>query len=513
MHGVEAALPKASTAENVPKNLGSASITVPSDGPRVKQLKDMVFVKDMSAALTSGEFALRLGGAEQPGLIDYEGLCNRLASFAERLERHPPEESVLSPDEVWKASRELRAVGKKLEERLVQMVAAQGRGRERRAVHKSQPQEEVLTVPETSVAPPMDESSNAEGQQEDNRILVYLREDNTVDIDSALKESIAAQPFSSGLWERLRGKGHEAEEWGSSEDEMPHDDSRVVQKRTVLSERQRELAKAEDERTLMVGKMRAVSDPAAHTTLSHELLQLDRLISERDALVLLANVDLLFEQVAFSLGKELDKATISDWDSCGEQWKSLVAEFSLLDKQVAPYQGLASTSNIGAGLDCCELRVLEANICKLADHLGVRVNSVNQKKGVARIIKHQWLAVRSGFRKVRRGILFYTNGLWLLGQDVQHAVKLVMKAAFLKYTFQPREVKVCYRAIKDVCVLVPFLIILLIPLSPPGHVLVFSLILKVFPDFFPSPFTERRQNVMRVYAEIKPVKGRANLWA
>ena len=32
---------------------------------------------------------------------------------------------------------------------------------------------------------------------------------------------------------------------------------------------------------------------------------------------------------------------------------------------------------------------------------------------------------------------------------------------------------------QDLLVLVPFLIILLIPLSPPGHMLVFSLILKV----------------------------------
>ena len=65
--------------------------------------------------------------------------------------------------------------------------------------------------------------------------------------------------------------------------------------------------------------------------------------------------------------------------------------------------------------------------------------------------------------------------------------------------------------VQDLLVLVPFLILLLIPLSPPGHMLVFSLILKartikcrggrmcfsccqVYPDFVPSPFTEHRQN-------------------
>jgi hypothetical protein len=42
-------------------------------------------------------------------------------------------------------------------------------------------------------------------------------------------------------------------------------------------------------------------------------------------------------------------------------------------------------------------------------------------------------------------------------------------------------------------------IILLIPLSPIGHVLVFGAIQRVFPDFFPSCFTERRQNLLELY--------------
>ena len=33
----------------------------------------------------------------------------------------------------------------------------------------------------------------------------------------------------------------------------------------------------------------------------------------------------------------------------------------------------------------------------------------------------------------------------------------------------------------------------------PGHVFVFSLIQRFFPDFFPTPYTDRRQNLMRIY--------------
>lgn len=51
---------------------------------------------------------------------------------------------------------------------------------------------------------------------------------------------------------------------------------------------------------------------------------------------------------------------------------------------------------------------------------------------------------------------------------------------------------------------IPFLIILIIPLSPVGHVLVFSFFQKNFPEFFPSSFTEQRQNVTKIYRDIVP---------
>lgn len=57
-------------------------------------------------------------------------------------------------------------------------------------------------------------------------------------------------------------------------------------------------------------------------------------------------------------------------------------------------------------------------------------------------------------------------------------------------------VSVFRRTFKDTITFIPVVIILLIPLSPIGHVLVFGAIQRVFPDFFPSCFTERRQNLL-----------------
>jgi hypothetical protein len=54
-----------------------------------------------------------------------------------------------------------------------------------------------------------------------------------------------------------------------------------------------------------------------------------------------------------------------------------------------------------------------------------------------------------------------------------------------RYPLKPREAKLLQRIAKDLFTLVPFVIILIIPLSPLGHVLVFSFIQRFFPGDLP----------------------------
>ena len=65
--------------------------------------------------------------------------------------------------------------------------------------------------------------------------------------------------------------------------------------------------------------------------------------------------------------------------------------------------------------------------------------------------------------------------------------------------FRSFHLSLSRRTFKDVITFIPFVIILLIPLSPIGHVLVFGAIQRFFPDFFPSCFTEQRQNLLQLY--------------
>lgn len=84
----------------------------------------------------------------------------------------------------------------------------------------------------------------------------------------------------------------------------------------------------------------------------------------------------------------------------------------------------------------------------------------------------------------------------------QYASWLISRASS-GYTLKPREVRTLQRTAKDLLTLIPFTIILIIPMTPVGHVLVFSLIQRIFPDFFPSTFTDRRQSLSKKYEEIE----------
>jgi hypothetical protein len=102
---------------------------------------------------------------------------------------------------------------------------------------------------------------------------------------------------------------------------------------------------------------------------------------------------------------------------------------------------------------------------------------------------------------VRSGLEFYSRGTKLFGDDLRYATALCVKAV-QGSTLSPREARTLRRTAKDTLTLIPVTIILIIPLTPVGHVLVFSFIQRIFPDFFPSTFTERRQNLMKLYEAI-----------
>ena len=68
------------------------------------------------------------------------------------------------------------------------------------------------------------------------------------------------------------------------------------------------------------------------------------------------------------------------------------------------------------------------------------------------------------------------------------------------------------RTARDILAFVPFTVILIAPLTPVGHVLIFGFLQRYFPGFFPTQFSSRRQElVMRWRPALQPAQ--PLLWA
>ena len=69
-------------------------------------------------------------------------------------------------------------------------------------------------------------------------------------------------------------------------------------------------------------------------------------------------------------------------------------------------------------------------------------------------------------------------------------------------TLSLMQVRHLRRTSRDILVFIPFIIILILPLTPIGHVAVFAFLQKYFPDVFPSQLSIRRQEIMLRYVIV-----------
>ncbi|CAK9012632.1 unnamed protein product [Durusdinium trenchii] len=330
------------------------------------------------------------------------------------------------------------------------------------------------------------------------RLLLYIREDQTVDLDGALNEARKVAKFSGDLWERLNGQGH-----GRSKDASRGESQKTREKREAMELARGQLQKAEEKRKAFVaqaaGELNQAPDEARTQDylwqLRSEWRSCEQSCRDARSLLVLRSIEWSLQRSAEELEKDLQQTSMADWAVAGPQQKMQVAELALIEKQAASYQEKAAEH-----LE--ELEVLEMDCTKFATRLGLKVQEESHdfNSSVRRVMSQMQRAME----RTKSGLEFYTNGVQLLWQDVQYAWRLVSKAAFSNYTLKAWEVRTMQRTVKDLLTLIPFLIILIIPLSPVGHVLVFSFFQKNFPEFFPSSFTEQRQNVTKLYRDIAP---------
>lgn len=233
----------------------------------------------------------------------------------------------------------------------------------------------------------------------------------------------------------------------------------------------------------------------ARTRLASEIRSMDDEVNEIRKELAVRTLQVEMALIYLTLEAELLDTSGSEDVRTDEEESLLVAEFGLLDADLARLR-ISVDRREAILVDDEELEVLATDIPDLKSRLGIMEDAsipVNQRAA---------LAFSDGVTKIQAGSSFYLRGMRLLGGDISYSLRLFW-AAVTGTTLKPREVQTVRRTAKDVLVLIPFSIILIAPITPVGHVLVFSFLQKYFPGFFPSSFSAKRQEVMKRYELIK----------
>ena len=470
--------------------------------PRVQRLKDVSFQKEILKDITAAEFALQVEIKNAESTIDYDRLILKL-------------ENKLSLLQTRGDSSDNQALRDRLLGTQKDLIRLKDMGPPSKTTSARYGPPAPAPAPTT---PPSSEGDRLKEIQESLRVIV--REDGTVDWDGAKATGKEVAKFGAELWERLNGKEESeglpsiAEIFGQVQAKAPETDD-VIRLRAAVDAAKEDIErvlKTRDElrRDLRVARRDGLEIQPADVKV---LKKLDARVKDLDNRLRISTLDLDIERICVYLQKELE-SSLEPLDQ-----RVFIAEAALLDKQLAsivaglrlgagagasaPADSDAAAEAAGPGARKAAASYLPAGISSLLeekedrkltdltlvdeDELALVIGEVGDLKsrlGLDAVAQMDWgslgVLVSDSIAKVKVGLNFYGEGTKLLISDVQYAGALLAKAvsgAILK----PREVNTVRRTGKDLLTLIPFTIILIIPLSPVGHVLVFSFIQRFFP--------------------------------
>jgi len=382
--------------------------------------------------------------------------------------------------------------------------------------------QEALAYPEQEFASVDGASADSEGQPtsvEDvqdvdvgenfSPLRFKVREDGSVDWDEALTSPREAARFAGELWERLNGKKDEEslpsfrEIFSFAQVETEKATEEIVRLKEDLAKKESDLKKVLEEDAARKEELRqSRSEGCAISDIDLvKLRQTKDRAKELRNLVTLSELNLDMERICVYLEQDLEE---SGQDIA--QLKLVVAEVGFLERQLLGVMGCLLDDTIED--NCKEPNVLASLVDE--DDLALirsKVNDLKTRLGIAgsQPAEYDWGTVGEFLSeikaKIQEGATFYGGGTGILFTDLRYVFRLTLKAIG-GYTLKAREVNTVRRTIKDVLTLIPFTIILIIPLSPIGHVLVFSFIQRFFPDAFPSCYTESRLNLRQLYSDV-----------
>eukprot|EP01082_Thalassiosira_pseudonana_P016183 g13966.t1.2.5e17418c g13966 g13966.t1 contig9:855527-857761(-) len=542
-----------------PDSSSTVVVSAHESHPKLRQLKDRMWVRETLEDLTAAEFAssLSIENAESSGgaskairkrAVDFDNVLNKLDARIEEM-------CVLTSEEISKEMNQTchvldrRVVGEEgkmtIENTCFSLAENIGMGsvvyttEQREALLKRlmATREKLFNFMEGSanddaedlgvdgiddIRSQLQPSGNSGGKGNNTEATatntattfdpsLYVREDGTIDWDGALQDREALKKFGSAVWSRINGQdpetsGDASEEEGgalTAGDDF-HSPSKAVtakivetdairEKKKNLSSLTQQLREMEVEHTQLLNSAISAGQVVANVNLATvnsslrmkirvSSEELEKMKGEVTFQTLNYELERIFTYLEGELGNTATKGYIPLQDRLN------VAEFGLLESQI---ESFTRQMELGESLDSDVLAVVAEQLVDFKRRLGIDyyVTGLTFDPEAIQI----WL--KDILAKTKKGLVFYVKGTRLFVDDIVFCLNLIGRA-LQGYTLKPREVRTLRRTFKDTITFIPVVIILIIPLSPIGHVLVFGAIQRVFPDFFPSCFTERRQNLL-----------------
>lgn len=272
--------------------------------------------------------------------------------------------------------------------------------------------------------------------------------------------------------------------------------ARVLRLMLEVQDRDKALSEASSARDKVMAQGK---DSLSRVRLAQEIRASDEKVSLLRRIFAVRTLQLEMERIVMQLEEEAAEAPSLDAPDRSDEVELLVAEFGAMDSSL---RKLVSMVDRGAPelINDDVLTELATDIPDLKSRLGIAddgLASLSLEVLGERLVR----TTEETVAKAKEGAEFMGRGVKMLAADIGASTRFFGRAA-MGSTLRPREVQTIRRTALDILTFVPFVIILIIPLTPVGHVLIFSFIQRYFPALFPSQFSNRRQELMKKYEEL-----------
>lgn len=331
----------------------------------------------------------------------------------------------------------------------------------------------------------------------------YVRDDGSVDLEKVRSNVRGGIDKFGETWQRLNGQEPRMKEEVANElgvitgevTQVPHaeksvplrDEAKIARLRSEIGKLEDMLSEASKAREGLLRK----EDQLGKLIRAREIRAMDDNVSAVRRTLAVRVMQLESENIFVSLSEEVESSSFELMDQ-----RVMIAEFGDIDERLESLAVFLDT-NEPSLIEDDEVGVLASDIQDLKMRLGLDAPLYSSRLDAVAVRQ----TIKGVILKARAGVDFYFRGMKLFGGDFGYALRL-FRRVFVGYTLSPREVRTVRRTGRDLLTLIPFTVILILPLTPVGHVLIFGFIQRYWPDFFPSTFTERRQALMRRHEKL-----------